>query len=436
MIAKMLNDSCLCRTFEPERLRSNLESSELLQGLSPLLFEDRQGLFSATTVFVSSHHLEEIKTTIGAIEEVIQNTQYRKMIFDRSPAIADYDKGPQGVFMGYDFHLTDEGPMLIEINTNAGGALLNLELARAQRKCCPELLPFYGMTKESSDIEQLFVQMFMNEWEKQRGSRKIGLIAIVDDNPEGQYLYPEFRMFQNLFLKNGIKSVIADPIDLYYKDKKLCFKGEIIDFLYNRLTDFYLEEESHASIRVAYEQDAVVLSPSPHHHALYANKLNLAVLSNGDLLDELSVPQKTKEILLNGIPRTEEVSLENASALWEKRRELFFKPIIGFGSKAAYRGDKITRKVWTNILSGRYVAQTLIPPSRRSIAKVGSQTDLKLDIRAYVYQGKIQLLASRLYSGQTTNFRTEGGGFAPIIVVSDQEIKCLKNETFGKYKLP
>lgn len=37
---------------------------------------------------------------------------------------------------GYDFHL-DEGRLgLIEINTNAGGAMLNAVLARAQRICC------------------------------------------------------------------------------------------------------------------------------------------------------------------------------------------------------------------------------------------------------------------------------------------------------------
>jgi hypothetical protein len=46
---------------------------------------------------------------------------------------------------------------------------------------------------------------------------------------------------------------------------------------------------------------------------------------------------------------------------------------------------------------------------------------LKFDIRAFTYAGQVQLLAARMYSGQTTNFRTPGGGFAPVIVVSDEE---------------
>ena len=36
------------------------------------------------------------------------------------------------------------------------------------------------------------------------------------------------------------------------------------------------------------------------------------------------------------------------------------------------------------------------------------------DIRAFVYQGAVQMFVARLYQGQTTNFRTPGGGFAPV----------------------
>jgi hypothetical protein len=72
-------------------------------------------------------------------------------------------------------------------------------------------------------------------------------------------------------------------------------------------------------------------------------------------------------------------------------------------------------------LQGDFVAQTLVPPSGRMIDVDGVPTDLKFDIRAFTYAGQVQLLAARMYSGQTTNFRTPGGGFAPVIVVSDEE---------------
>ncbi|HEX5804860.1 MAG TPA: hypothetical protein VFY31_00765, partial [Macromonas sp.] len=100
-----------------------------------------------------------------------------------------------------------------------------------------------------------------------------------------------------------------------------------------------------------------------------------------------------------------------------QRRQWFFKPEAGYGGKAVYRGDKLTRRVWDEIRAGGYVAQAVVPPSERLIEVDGVQADLKFDIRAYAYAGHVQLLAARMYAGQTTNFRTPGGGFAPVVVV-------------------
>ena len=81
---------------------------------------------------------------------------------------------------------------------------------------------------------------------------------------------------------------------------------------------------------------------------------------------------------------------------------------------AVYRGDKLTRRVWEEIRAGDYVAQAFVPPSERSIRDAASPLALKLDLRNYVYDGKVQMLAARLYQGQTTNFRTPEGGFATV----------------------
>jgi hypothetical protein len=138
----------------------------------------------------------------------------------------------------------------------------------------------------------------------------------------------------------------------------------------------------------------------------------------------LGVPAEAHAILVAGVPRTESVTPERADALWAERRKLFFKPAAGYGSKAAYRGDKLTRRVWQEILRGDYVAQALVAPSERRLEVDSAETDLKLDIRAYVYDGALQLLAARLYEGQTTNFRTPGGGFAPVFVLNAESREC------------
>jgi hypothetical protein len=260
----------------------------------------------------------------------------------------------------------------------------------------------------------------MDEWKYQRQDQTLNLIAIVDDGPEEQFLYPEFQLFEKLLADFETKAVIVDAKDLQFRNNQLWFKDKVIDMVYNRLTDFYLEDDDHKPIREAYEAGSVVLTPSPHHHALFANKLNLVTLTDENTLEELNVSPGAREILLRGIPKTEEVMTQKSESLWENRKNLFFKPIAGFGSKAAYRGDKITHKVWTQILAGQYVAQQIIPPSERVVKQLDSNIELKVDIRAYVYEGEILLLTSRLYSGQTTNFRTSGGGFAPVFIIDSK----------------
>jgi hypothetical protein len=126
----------------------------------------------------------------------------------------------------------------------------------------------------------------------------------------------------------------------------------------------------------------------------------------------LGVPEATQALLLAAIPHTEVVDPANAERLWRERKRLFFKPCAGYGSRAAYRGDKLTLRVWQEILAGEYVAQALVLPGQRVMAR--ETPALKFDLRAYAYDSQVQWLAARLYQGQTTNFRTPGGGFAPV----------------------
>lgn len=221
---------------------------------------------------------------------------------------------------------------------------------------------------------------------------------------------------------HGIAAVIADPSELQLSGGQLLYqghgqeKGELIDLVYNRLTDFSLAGESLAVLRHAYETDSIVLTPNPHQYALYADKRNLVILGDAEYLAKLGASEKDIGILSAAIPKTQAVTADNAENLWAARKQLFFKPASGFGSRAAYRGDKITKRVWDEILQGDYVAQQIVLPSERGILVDKEQTALKMDIRAYVYNGEIQLLAARLYQGQTTNFRTQGGGFAPVFI--------------------
>ena len=181
-------------------------------------------------------------------------------------------------------------------------------------------------------------------------------------------------------------------------------------------------------MRIAYEAGAAVVTPHPHAHALYADKRNLVALSDDALLAQWGASPADRQLLQAAVPATQSVLPAQADALWAQRRQLFFKPVAGYGGKAAYRGDKLTKRVWADILAGDFVAQALVPPSERLIEVDGALSDLKFDVRAYTYAGQVQLLAARMYSGQTTNFRTQGGGFAPVMVVPDIAIQRVRLE--------
>ena len=84
----------------------------------------------------------------------------------------------------------------------------------------------------------------------------------------------------------------------------------------------------------------------------------------------------------------------------------------------------MTTKVFSKIREDDYVAQDLVPPSGRTARLESGDTELKLDVRAYVYDGEVQILAARLYQGQTTNFRTPGGGFAPVYAAPEDSAAC------------
>ena len=224
-------------------------------------------------------------------------------------------------------------------------------------------------------------------------------------------------LFRKLFESRGVAAAIVEPAELDWRDGALWHGGRRVDLVYNRLTDFYFERPEHRALGAAYLAGAAVVTPHPRAHALYADKRNLALLTDETALRELGVAEDTRAVLLSGIPRTEIVRRQDAQALWARRKQLFFKPAAGYGGKAAYRGDKLTRRVFEEILEGDYVAQALVAPSERRLEVGAEKVALKLDIRNYVYAGRVQLLAARLYRGQTTNFRTPGGGFAPVLTI-------------------
>ncbi len=431
-LANRLNAGCHCVSLDRVGLEAELE--RVSPGFHAEVMAGRPHLFSDSVTFVSAEHVQRMARLVTAVEAVVALPAYRQHVLAWAPQSAQHRVAAPGVFLGYDFHLGASGPQLIEINTNAGGGLLNALLARAQMACCDDVEALLPGDLAGDTPEHLFLEMFRAEWRAFAGAKvmRSGIprdgagdtpkrIAIVDEAPQTQYLYPEFVLFRRLFEQAGIAAVICDPRDLAFRDGALWHGEARIDMVYNRLTDFALDAPANAALRAAWLADAALITPHPPAHALYADKRNLVALSDDALLAKWGVDGATRATLAAKIPRTELVLPQNAGDLWARRRQLFFKPAAGYGSRAAYRGDKLTKRVFDEVLAGSYIAQALVPPSLRTLRVGEAPVELKLDLRNYVYDGHVQLIAARLWQGQTTNFRTPGGGFAPVLTVPQGE---------------
>jgi hypothetical protein len=341
----------------------------------------RSGLLSSAVLLLSPERLKSLREFVIRIEDAFADPAYIGEIKEAHPGL-----------IGYDLHLSKEGPKLIEINTNPGGLLLNLAHAEAALSLRHELDSARSGDLGLGEIRKEIISAFSAEW-SDRASINPSL-AIIDKNPPEQYLWPEFLLYRQLFEEAGIPTIIADPSELAIKGEALVCQDRKINLVYNRLTDFSLSEASSSILAEAWRRDLARLVPDPPSHALYADKRNLIRLSQ-------------REEMRPYLPQTISVSPE----LWEDRRRFFFKPRDGFAGRGAYRGDKLSKNKWAEILSGDYIAQEYAPPPLCHVPEIG---EFKFDVRLYARNGRIILAAARLYNGQTTNFRTPHGGFAPI----------------------
>ena len=329
-LAEWFNSGCACVTLDRGDLADHL-AQQLDQPTAEALVHHFPGLFSNVALFLPTAEFRAMQQVIDAVETVAALPAYQQQVLAHAPAIAHRNPGASGVFMGYDFHRAGDHPKLIEINTNAGGAFLNAALRRSQQACCPEMATLLW-PPASQDFAASVLAMFGEEWARQRADAPLQRIAIVDEQPRTQFLYPEFLLAQQLFRQHGIDTVITDPSELQLRDNRLYCGDQPIDLVYNRLTDFLLDQPAHAALREAYQRDAVVLTPNPHVYALFADKRNLIALGNRAQLQRWQLPEAIQNTLCQSIPETVAVSAANADQLWQQRKQWFFKPARGFGS--------------------------------------------------------------------------------------------------------
>lgn len=368
---------------------------------------DLDGRIASVDVPVPRADLDAMDHVIAAVHALVMSPYYRDRVLSGASDLARAPMQPDfGLFSGFDFHLTPDGPKLIEINTNAGGAFhgaLMDDRRHGQGIAGAHPLGFWS---------DLFIRQVRNEWSL-AGKGELSTVAIVDDRPDEQFLRLEFHMAARELRAAGINAFVADPRELSFRDGRLHRGATRIDLVYNRLTSFALERPEDEPLRDALQAGAAWITPGPRAHALLASKGNLSLMGDEAFLAAAGLGVDARQALLRAVPATVLLTQANRAELWERRSGLYFKPLGGFGSRGVYAGAKLTHKTWEAMgTEGAYVAQQEVPPSRIAVP---GYPDMRCDVRSYAYQGRSFMRLARLYRGQTTNFRTPGGGFASVV---------------------
>jgi hypothetical protein len=397
--AEFLNEHCYCSTLN----RADLQFPQF---------------FSPYPHFISEHDVAQIQRFVKTYEHLLGQPEAIaafRAVTENIPRLSGAASAlsgectERGVFNSYDFHMSAAGPQLIEINSNAAGAALGLFAASKIKPCCEEMAGATAGTPYAFSADSL-VTMFREEFKSRFPDRELKTVGIVDDTPETQYFYPEFQLVAALLRDRSIEAHIISPEMLSIRENG-AFTGDIqLDFIYNRLTDFYLDAPAHAALREIYERGLASVSPNPAVHALYANKANLAAVWSPTMVDIPGV-----DLIRKHVPETVIVTPENRDRLWESRKQWFFKPVASYGGKGVFRGDKLTHKTWEEIEDASYIAQRFIAPRMRHVSE---NTQFKYDVRVYTYRAKILGIMARYYQGQTTNFRTTDGGLATVMITN------------------
>jgi hypothetical protein len=360
---------------------------------------------SNATVTLPRRDLVKMIRLVRTLYRLSRLEAYRRRVLNLVPDIARFNPGHDAVMMGYDFHLAPEGPRLIEVNTNAGGALL----------ACLSHFPDAALTRAglSDRLKGQFLASFAEEMRLFSGgeAKMPRHVAILDEEPENQYLYQEMVAFAELFEGAGVKATITDPSGLVAGAGGVVAGGEGVDLIYNRHCDFYLERPEMAGIRAAYRSGTVCLTPNPFTYGLLADKRRLALWSDPEALAAFGLDARQVELLSAVVPTSRLLAALDVEEIWRQRGEWVFKPVSRFGSRGVLLGRKISRARFDALPPAETLVQRLVPPS---LTEAAEGEAMKTDLRLYVYRTRILGVAARLYQGQVTNLRTAGGGFAPV----------------------
>ena len=303
---------------------------------------------------------------------------------DLDDPLTAFPRMSYGAFMmGFDFHLTPEGPKLIEINTNAGGLATVIDIEGRSRS---------GRSARPADellLEAKFVEALRSEF--RAGSRSntgpLRHVCIVDDAVTKQRLYPEMLRLRDVVRSAGIACDVTSPEELCPRagDGRLVVAGSgaAVDLIYNRLApDFRLTNPSHAHLRQAALSGTVVITPHPAVYVRAADKRQLPKL----------YARQQEQGRAAIVPETHLLASRPLGEWWADRDRWVFKPPDGHGSRGVKLGPALRQRD-LRAMGPDTVVQRLWLPSDCG----GDEENCSFDLRIYTVGTNILAVTTRQF---------------------------------------
>ncbi len=340
---------------------------------------------------VRRQDMQLMERFVRCVWELAEQAEYHAFVQAHSPPGAMLASPSDAILMGFDFHLTEQGPRLIEINNNAGGLFSNGWLPQPGRD--------HGSWPGS------LTRMFPRHWRH---------IAIIDEDIEQQRMYPEMRAYAELLRAQGRKVVLASPQALRREGNGLYIDGLRLDGIYNRHADFYLQHSSMHLIREALMHGLVEVNPYPRSYALLGDKARMADWWQSGLLEQW-LPREHCRFIRELVPETRWMcAFSDDQELWKQRRQWVFKPPRGHAGKGVLPGKGMSRRRFSTLDRQKTLVQRHVPAGE--VLSPDGRV-FRLEVRLYLHGARVVALGGRLWRGQVANFREPGSGWTAIRVV-------------------
>lgn len=312
------------------------------------------------------------------------------------------------LLLSYDVHPGPGGPVLIEVNTNAGGIATAMQAAREINTCCRDW--------EQDILEGRLLSLFERDL---LGTADAGVVAIVDDDLTSQALLPEMHAIASLIRPRTQSVLVVDAAELSYSNGRLRQGPVAVDRIYWRSTDFLLTEPRHAAIRRAMDEGTTVLAPSPQAYSAIADKRRFL-----DWSRQTELARDAATGVSFSIAETVPLASRTTADWYADRAAWVFKPVSGHASRGVYVGKSISRQKLAELPADSYLAQRHAP--HPVLERDGEPW--KYDLRFYADRGTVIGAAARIFQGQVVGMRGPGSGFAPVRI---EDSCCLVNALAG-----